>query len=306
MIKYIGFWKYSDNNPNNTDIDCYESYIQFYKKYVNLNKNILVIGPCIKKYHYKIIEDKKYQLKILHLGEPINNVKWNKLCVDIFKNKDKRNIITFGCINHDINKKQFKFPLFFLMFNNIKYIEDQDIYQQVNEYVKNCEIDNKKFCCLINSHDPSGHRKKIYQTLNNIKQITCPGKLLNNVSNKEVNKLGKPEYIKKFLFNICSENFDNNNISGYNTEKIWDCCMGGAIPIYAGWFDEIDETIFNKKRIIFYNSRDIGSYQKVYDIVNELMNNKEKIIEFYQQPVFNETAYKTIQMLKNDFINNIK
>jgi hypothetical protein len=81
-----------------------------------------------------------------------------------------------------------------------------------------------------------------------------------------------------------------------------DCCLGGAIPIYAGWFDEYDAKIFNKNRIIFYNSRDEASFEKVYNQINELLEDKDKLITFYKQPIFCDTATETIQEL----IQNIK
>ena len=46
---------------------------------------------------------------------------------------------------------------------------------------------------------------------------------LNNCSNKDLNNLGNASYIKKFLFNICSEN-TLTNVKGYITEKIINCC----------------------------------------------------------------------------------
>ena len=47
------------------------------------------------------------------------------------------------------------------------------------------------------------------------------------------------------------ENYDNDTYNGYITEKLMDCCLGGAIPIYAGWFDEYDAQIFNKTELYF-------------------------------------------------------
>jgi len=142
----------------------------------------------------------------------------------------------------------------------------------------------------------------MHNILSQIKNIHCPGKLLNNCSNRKLNALGKPSYLNYFIFNICSENYDNNTYNGYITEKLMDCCLGGAIPIYAGWFDEYDAKIFNKNRIIFYNSKDETSFEKVYNQVKELLEDKEKLITFYKQPIFCDTAVKTIQEL----IINIK
>jgi len=82
--------------------------------------------------------------------------------------------------------------------------------------------------------------------------------------------------------------------------------MGGAIPIYCGRFDEIDEKIFNKNRILFYNSKDKKSLIQVYEKVKELMDDKEKLKDFYQQNVFMDSAYDTVQEINNNLMNMFK
>ena len=74
-----------------------------------------------------------------------------------------------------------------------------------NKYVKNEDISQKKFCCLINSHDNGNTRVPIYKQLSKISDIDCPGKLLNNCSNEELNSIGNFEFIKKYLI-IFSKN----------------------------------------------------------------------------------------------------
>ena len=57
----------------------------------------------------------------------------------------------------------------------------------------------------------------------------------------------------------------------------------------------------NKNRIIFYNSKDDLSFEKVYNQVKQLLEDKEKLIAFYRQPVFCDTANETIEKLKENF-----
>ena len=166
------------------------------------------------------------------------------------------------------------------------------------------EIIKKKFCTLINSWDPDKHRTIIYKICSNIGKITCPGKLFNNISNNELNKIGKKKYINQFIFNICSENYISNNIPGYITEKIMDCCLSGAIPIYAGNFDNYDSQIFNKDRIIFYDNNK-ESYVNVYHKLKFLIDNPNKLYDFYKKPVFCINAFDTITKLKKEFINKL-
>jgi hypothetical protein len=109
-----------------------------------------------------------------------------------------------------------------------------------------------------------------------------------------VNRIGNPEYIKHFIFNICPENFGASH-SGYITEKLMNACLGGAIPIYYGDLDKLDERIFNKARILFVNPNNLMG---LYNSLKELMSDSTKLVAFYKQDVFMHGAYEvmTVEM----------
>jgi hypothetical protein len=278
-------------------------YKEFFQKYGD--KLVIVNGVNINESGLKIIETNIDHAKLLFLTEPIKNV-----CDGDYKNsfdmlQNKQFDIVIGCINHDPSNNLYKFPLY--LFENKFDIYNKHQFAEVNSYVSRVSVNDilsKKFCVLINSWD-KGVRTCIYKRLNDLGQIYCPGKLFNNCSNSVLNSVGKKKYISHFLFNICSENFDNNNVDGYITEKLMDCCLGSAIPIYAGWFDEYDSKIFNKNRILFYNSNSLESQINLRKRIEHLLNNKEDLLAFYSQPVFCDTAYATICSLKNDFDNKM-
>ena len=211
--------------------------------------------------------------------------------------------INFGCVTHDPARNKFKFPLYLLQ-NDFPIFKDyQALFRQANAAVQQTTLnalEKKDYCSLINSWDPDNVRTCIFEKLNRLKSITCPGKLFNNCSKKKLNQVGKATWIKNFVFNICAENYDYGNIDGYITEKLMDACLGHAIPIYAGWFDAYDERIFNKQRILFYNSRDQASIEAVVQKVQHLLTHPAELCAFYQQPIFCETAFETIEMLKQD------
>ncbi len=266
-IHFIAMWSDFDINNNNiinlgeniiiSDID---------------NSDILIVGSFITQNDINIIMNYKKK-KYLYITEPIG---WfYPMTFELFKN----NIfdIVFGCIEDNINC--IKFPI----YNLIKY---KETFSDINNYVKKTNILEKNKCCMIFSHDHGNTRKPIYNELIKFINIDCPGKLLNNCSNEELNKMGNAEYIKKYIFNICPENFICN-FNGYITEKLMNCCMGGAIPIYCGYFDEIDGMIFNKDRIIFFNKDNV---KDCIDKILTLMNNKQLLISFYQQDIFMPTA----------------
>ena len=79
--------------------------------------------------------------------------------------------------------------------------------------------------------------------------------------------------------------------------------MGGAIPIYYGWFDDIDEKIFNKNRILFYDPLNEESINNIKNKILFLLNNEDEFNNFYKQDVFCENAYQTIQDLDINLIN---
>ena len=208
--------------------------------------------------------------------------------------------VVFGCINNDISMNKYKYPLSYFTF----FHGDEDkfkIFEESNLYVRTRDLP-KEFCCLMCNYDHTNISTPIYNLLRNISNITCPSSLHNNCSNEELDLIGKCEYLKRFKFHICSEN--NLNIPGYITEKLFDCCISGAIPIYAGNFDDIDAKIYNVNRILFYDYTQ-ESMTFVMQIVNQLANNEEAFAEFYKRPVFMDSAVNTIMHLEKNLINKI-
>jgi len=296
MKKYtiIGMWdNYSYDNNFITN------YLKETHQYVNKNNehiNFLISGPFINQEDYDYILNKKC-LKILYITEPIEINTPYKLCYELLQKNSFNKII--GCTNQELNK--IKFPLYINSVLN----KEKHFFDEINQYVKNCDINHKKFCTLINTHDNWNTRKPIYHLLKELGHITCPSELLNNCSNDELNRLGNENYLKQFLFNICSEN-TLTQVKGYITEKIVRCVNGGAIPIFCGWFDEIDAKIFNTNRILFYNPNNEQSLKNVSLKIQELMKDKKKLLEFYRQDVYNVSAYDTIQNRNSNLMNMFK
>lgn len=267
-----------------------------YHQYSNISDNIdfFITGSFINNEYYNIIKNKSC-IKILYITEPIEMNNPYSLCYELYKNNFFNIII--GCIDNNYNS--IKYPLY---INHIHHLE-KNIYNDINNYVKNCNLD-KIFCTLINTHDNWNTRVPIYNKLKNLGDIICPSNLLNNCSNEELNAIGNIEYIKKFLFNICSEN-TLTSVNGYITEKLINCCLGGAIPIYCGWFDDIDQKIFNKNRILFYDPTNEESMNNVYNKVKELMEDDNKLNDFYKMDIFMDSAYDICQTIHNNLFDTL-
>ena len=217
--------------------------------------------------------------KILYVGEPIGKFGFTRLSDEVFT----KNLCDYaiGCIANKPGK-WIKYPFYAYMGTN---------YKEVNEYIAKSVLENKKICTMINRHDPGNTRLPILRKLSKFMQVVCPGKLANNCSSEEVDRIGTPEYIKQFIFNICSENFGESH-PGYITEKLMNCCVGGAIPIYFGNLDEIDQRIFNKNRILFLNE---GNVQEVADRILHMCQNIQILESFYRQPAFQDTAEDAVK-----------
>lgn len=277
------------------------NYLDLFKNYST--SNILVVDVRLKLSEYQWIFKPSQYITMLFITEPIHHFgSPGKSCEYSYKafNENKFKYI-LGCINHDPANGRYKYPLY--MFTPGFDLKNKDYYIQINNAVKNTNVTQlmaKRFNILINRWDVHT-RTCIYEHLKTLGHIDCPGVLFNTCSNDELNRVGKVTFLQNYKFNICSENFDYDNIPGYITEKIMECCLGGAIPIYAGSFDDYDAKILNKNRIIFYNSMDAESITYAFYKVKFLMENPELLLQFYNQPVFCDTACETVQELCNDF-----
>jgi hypothetical protein len=235
--------------------------------------NVLMIGNFLQEDEMSVIL--QYNgIKIIYIGEPIGQIIFSYFTDELLK-KDLYNY----CIGSITNNpgKWIKYPLYFNMSIN---------YNAVNSYVSTTTCNEKQLCTLINRHDWGNTRTPIFKELSRYMHVVCPGQLLNNCSNEELDIIGIVEYIKNFIFNICSENFGECH-PGYITEKLMNCCLGGAIPLYFGDLDDIDSRIFNKNRILFLNE------DNTVDVANRVIQmcmNPQILEAFYSQPVFMDTA----------------
>lgn len=294
-IDIIGFWD-KNINFNNFQFPCIKSHIFHDYEQVNDTKTPdIVIYGCFTKAD----EDDKYInnkdiTKILYISEPI----YTSSYIYVYE-KIKSNYFeyVFGSIENNINLNYFKIPYYYVSFHNISDTFFNELNNKISN-INNEDILNKKFCSLINSHDNWGTRTKIFNEINKIKKIECPGKLFNNVSNELLNSVGKNIYLNNFIFNICSENSVSKEFQGYITEKLADACLSGAIPIYCGYFDDIDSEIFNKNRIIFYDYTSQESINNAIQKIKFLLNNNNELCKFYKQkPFFKNTGSKLNSLL---------
>ena len=205
--------------------------------------------------------------------------------------------MVIGNINYIKSSKFCKHPLY---INSCDYKDpSKERMESINKLVLEKDTNKLNFCSIVASHDMYGNRMPIVNLLSKISFVECPGKMNNNVPSFDDAGLTKQEYIGQFTFNICPENHTGH--IGYTSEKILDAISSGCIPIYYGRTDdEQDIKIFNQNRIIRYDPSSKESMDNCYKKVKELVDNPDKLKEFYQQPPFLDNAEDVINFLFND------
>ena len=211
--------------------------------------------------------------------------------------------MVIGNINYIKSSKFCKHPLY---INSGNYKDpSKDRMESINKLVLKKDTNKLKFCSIVASHDMYGNRMPIVNLLSKISFVECPGKMNKNVPSFDDAGLTKQEYIGQFVFNICPENHMGH--TGYTSEKILDAISAGCIPIYYGRTDdEQDIQIFNQDRIIRYDPSSKESMENCYKTVKELVDNPDKLKEFYQQQPFIENADKVIIFMFDDLKKKFK
>ncbi len=271
-IFLIGFSNYYKNNL-------------FFTEKTNLINNIddadiIITSGIINKNTYDLLIEKKNLKKIIifHLNDSLQ--KSSDLALKLY------NMDFFDYVFGNINNEKYKYPNYIIPVNysNLKEKNDYTKSMTLNKL-----LEKNKLGCYFDA-DKNNVINLIYNKL---------------IINNKINKINKNDYTvninKDYIFSICSENCFSS-ISGYITENVAKASLGCAIPILCGSFDNIDEQVFNKNRILFYDSNNEETLNNCVNKINELLNDNDKLLAFYKQEIFINTAKNTI----NTMISNIK
>lgn len=156
----------------------------------------------------------------------------------------------------------------------------------------------RRFCNFVYSNEVFGQgaflRKEFCQELMKYRRVDCPGRVLHNMSNKElplrwIKKDGrdsinenwvtdKLEFISKYKFTIA---FENTAMAGHTTEKLIHPLYAYSIPIY--WGNPAVTHDFNPKAFVNCNDYD-NDFKAVIQKVKELDRNQDKYLEMLAQP----------------------
>lgn len=121
----------------------------------------------------------------------------------------------------DFNGRHLRLPLYV-------WYPSFEILRQDN--VSKIDWMNRDFCSFVVSNnwcsDPI--RTNFFNALSSYKTVASGGKFANNIGGPVADKM---DFIRQYKFNIA---FENSNVPGYTTEKIFDAFAAGTVPIYWG------------------------------------------------------------------------
>lgn len=286
-VKFFNFW-----NVDLTD-NWFTKFLKsrdFYDEYQDLDISFFsVFGP---KY---LIGLNRSDVKILFIGENVfrktdHFMKYRDLPLDKVD-------LTLGFRNLS-SPNYLRFPLWLIyMFEPDS--TNEDIRRKCENFTSLKITNRKRFAAHISRQDDElKMRSEIINTLSKINKIDCAGTFLKN-TNELQNEYddNKIEYLKKYKFNICPENSDNQY---YVTEKLIHSIMAGCIPIYWGAHGKPEPEIFNQDAIIHWKKD-----KATIDKIKTLNSSDRKFEEFAQKPRLKPGAADKIIEIFQNFENKL-
>jgi hypothetical protein len=226
--------------------------------------------------------------KVFFTGENIEN---NSLFADLRgydKNFTKHLDLSLGFNLKPTSGNYNRLPLWLLYYfspDDTKDIIIQKLQKFKNNYPK------PKFCAMVARYDVKNNlRTKMYQTVSQIDQVDCAGKLLHNDDSLwQKYADNKTAYLQQYKFNICPENSIGN---GYVTEKLFQALYSGCIPIYHGYSKNPEPDIINPHIFLWFDPQ--TDNQELLRKVSRLHKSAAIYKEFRRQDIFLDTAVDKI------------
>lgn len=187
--------------------------------------------------------------------------------------------------------RYIRFPLFALGYSPEKLALVESEYQRISFD----KFNKREFAVFTYSNSKAtSSRDVFYHKLSRLKQVTSPGKHLNNTGFFIANKV---EFESKFKFSIA---FENTSYVGYSTEKILDSFAANTIPIYYG--DETIEYDFHPES--FINLHKFDNFDEAIEYILTIENDHERLQKMLNHKKFKDHVYLYQNQLL-DFFDNI-
>lgn len=276
-VKFINFWPGFD--PSSYII--YWNNIFNYKDITWTNLDTDKPDIVVTSVFGEIENIQKYNCKkILYTRENLFN----------YKNYNNNLSLFDLVIGFKDNKNQINIPYWYRLIKEYNDYPNQ-IYNNTN----------RKNICLL-SRNPDNLRLSLIHSFNFLNyKIDCPGLVGNNMIKNLPTRESKINFISNYFFNICPE---NSYADGYTTEKLFDCCVAGCVPIYYGC-ERLNDGFYNKNRIL-HISQDLSNYDQIIDKTIYLLNHKNELIEFMNQNPFTIDYKNYIENIKLRIHNSLE
>jgi len=206
---------------------------------------------------------------------------------------------TFDYASH--GGKNYRLPLWSLLINwfDRPYIQERDhAYLHDPEYLLNSKKFSgfKNLFCNFVYTQPKARRVTIFPKLTEAfpGMIHSAGSVFNNTGTKLPGRgdtKDKVDYLSNFKFTI---SFENQQASGYQTEKIFHPMMVGSIPVY--WGNPTVKTDFNPDSFINANTM---TDEEVIHRMREIHEDDELYQHILSQPWFHDNKFPDFIMPTN-------
>lgn len=256
---------------------------------VSINEANVIVFVDMPKLHHKVLHEainSKKDLYLLALESPLITPR------------------SYDKSNHKLFKKVFTWSDELVKEDPLKYIKinySYDIPNSINENLKS----KTKLCCMISGNKKVSYENELYSERlkaiswfesnhpeefdlygigwdevafgrnRYVNYILRKSKFLRKIlATKHVSYKGKIErkkpILEQYKFSICYENA--RDISGYITEKIFDCFFAGCVPIYWG----ANNITTHIPKECFIDKREFDTYEKLYKYI-KYMSDEEHI-----------------------------
>ena len=143
-----------------------------------------------------------------------------------------------------------------------------------------------RFCALLSAYANRSVRQRMdfFNELNRRKKVDSLGRAANNTAlTIPPGQPPKLEALRPYKFTIA---FENKELSGWTTEKMYDPLAAHTIPIF--WGDPKAVECFNPEA--FINAYDFRSYSELADYVCEVDKNEALYLRYLQAPPFHNNT----------------
>lgn len=299
----IYFVPYPGSNPLKSFYDPYSSQDEYAKKWVCLREELEGLGYRVKfTWDAENIEDFSALISITNINAKLlKNLKQlpsEKCWLLVFEPPVYLPKIYAPSL-------QDLFSKIFVMFDDL--VDDQNYFKfyypqprlQMNEDIPG--FYEKKLCVLMAGNKHSAHPQELYSERKKMisffeqfhkEEFDLYGHGWEGYSSWKGSVKCKWDIIKQYRFCLCYENMKDQ--FGYITEKIFDCFVGGCVPIYWGAsniYDYIPQECFIDRRnfatdedlYLFISNMDEASYQAYLTAIAKFLSSpKAKLFSIDQ------------------------